>query len=570
MAWEFLLGVLKEGDLMISVRKWWLFVGMLCSVVVSYGCSSSQTAESAKKEDATEQPTDVAGGFGLTCTSKTNHTDIFSADYDCSYLDKSGNNLSDSGDLASKTSVTIGNQPVQVTLRKSDAKNNFTFTTPKGANVKLISKFAIAKNGDTVMKETIYSLQEVTIYNDVTLDTSGNPSTCADTPANCTIQDAQSRSWWSMVISPDGGLSYSDATNRCSSLIYNGQPNTSYGTSRLWRLPTLFERDQFIGRMNRLLVVDRRIKIDAAFWSERSSMDYSATEKRAVACVLDRFDRWTDITTTVTGAPSDCGSTPDRCTKLDEQTKLWWSKPQSPASGLTWSEAKSACSALSYNGKTGWRLPTRDEQISAKEHDIVHANSDQWISSAFMSKNFWSRDFSTKDEDAYSTTPISVGSGSWLEPVSTLNTVACVRPDRVYWEDVTDGGSCVQNQQNCVLKLSSTNMLYSGVLTGIISDTYKTWSDAKSLCQSYNPPGIGGQGTWTLPTMQQMLDANANSLKLVEGWSGGRSMMTAFWSSETDAASPNLANTMTFLYGSTGRNTPSSQLQVFCVKPATF
>ena len=70
---------------------------------------------------------------------------------------------------------------------------------------------------------------------DVTTTDGTTPSTCAETPANCTMQDPISKLKWSnfyKVSEVQGRLTWSGAITYCNDLNYNGQ------TAGSWRLPT--------------------------------------------------------------------------------------------------------------------------------------------------------------------------------------------------------------------------------------------------------------------------------------------------------------------------------------------
>jgi hypothetical protein len=571
-----------------------------------------RTNSDKKSEGTTEQPTEVSGGFGLTCLVTSNESNASRAEYTCTYLDKDGNKFIDRLGLVVNTQLTMGSRSIELTTGRKDEDHSFRFTIPRlsAAGISITSTFVNPQDGRKTLLETATELEKVPSWTDVTLNAENKSSTCKDHPDNCTMTFSNKNDpaiWFTKKTQK--GLTYQNALNFCEFMKHNFEPNNITAASR-WRLAGLEELKKLFALQKQFRVNDRFIEVDqTTYWSEKPDEGTSTgtkvvvaetlqettvqgTENHAAICVLDRVDgngkpfHWSDITTSAAGEVSDCLKTPERCTKRDESSKLWWSATQSPAAGMTWSEAKSHCSGLSYNGRTGWRLPTRDELRYAAGRDILFFAEENWIPDANLRKNIWTSDYSIKDVDAFFALlamqcpvvindpddprycPVQWEAGaSWVQPVSTKNAVVCVRPDKTTWEDMTANGSCEDNYENCVLKLIATNTLYSGVLTGATSSTFKTWEDAKTLCQSYNPTGIGGEGTWTLPSKQQMLDAYSNKLKEFPGWRLS-SMETAFWSNEADAGDPNMVRNMWFSNGSTGLILPTNQNQVFCVKPA--
>jgi hypothetical protein len=97
---------------------------------------------------------------------------------------------------------------------------------------------------------------------------------------------------------------------------------------------------------------------------------------------------WKDVTTTSGGAASDCATDGARCTMQDKITGLWWRKLQ--ASDETWNTAWATCAGLTYNGQTGWRLPTQKELMEAYTHGIRSAASTNWMTEGDMGSWFWS------------------------------------------------------------------------------------------------------------------------------------------------------------------------------------
>jgi hypothetical protein len=85
---------------------------------------------------------------------------------------------------------------------------------------------------------------------------------------------------------------------------------------------------------------------------------------------------WVDVTTV---GPN--------LTLQDPITRLSWSNRRPNA---TWQGAIDHCSALTYNGVSGWRLPTQTELMNANAHGIKIAARANWMTLANMQADFWS------------------------------------------------------------------------------------------------------------------------------------------------------------------------------------
>ena len=96
---------------------------------------------------------------------------------------------------------------------------------------------------------------------------------------------------------------------------------------------------------------------------------------------------WVDVTTTNGTMPSTCNATPANCTMKDTISGLSWSNRRPDA---TWQGAIDHCSALTYNGVSGWRLPTQTELMNANAHGIKIAARANWMTIANMQADFWS------------------------------------------------------------------------------------------------------------------------------------------------------------------------------------
>ncbi len=72
----------------------------------------------------------------------------------------------------------------------------------------------------------------------------------------------------------------------------------------------------------------------------------------------------------------------------DNLTKLWWSNSRFDRS---FDKAASHCTALSYNGRSDWRTPSKEELLVAYNNGIRLQASEDWITTFnFTYSNFWS------------------------------------------------------------------------------------------------------------------------------------------------------------------------------------
>jgi len=96
---------------------------------------------------------------------------------------------------------------------------------------------------------------------------------------------------------------------------------------------------------------------------------------------------WVDVTTTNGTMPSTCNATPANCTMKDTISGLKWSNRRPDG---TWQGAIDHCRALTYNGVSGWRLPTKDELVAANTNGIFGAAKEGWKTASDMNAWFWS------------------------------------------------------------------------------------------------------------------------------------------------------------------------------------
>ena len=94
-------------------------------------------------------------------------------------------------------------------------------------------------------------------------------------------------------------------------------------------------------------------------------------------------------TTAVVSSPwLDVTAVGPNLTLQDTRTGLKWTNRRPDA---TWQGAINHCSALNYNGVTGWRLPTLEEfGGAANVSKIADAARSNWLTATDMNLQFWS------------------------------------------------------------------------------------------------------------------------------------------------------------------------------------
>ena len=85
---------------------------------------------------------------------------------------------------------------------------------------------------------------------------------------------------------------------------------------------------------------------------------------------------WRDVTV-ANNVASDCTTSPSTCTRKDKITGLFWS---GVFAAKTWAQAWSSCTSMTYNGSSGWRLPTQKELFEMS----AHGASTTWVASALL------------------------------------------------------------------------------------------------------------------------------------------------------------------------------------------
>jgi len=260
---------------------------------------------------------------------------------------------------------------------------------------------------------------------------------------NLTLQDQLTGLSWSNM---RPNATWQGASDHCGTLNYNGVSG--------WRLPTQTELMnayahgiKIAARANWMTLAN----IQRNFWSASSYSDdtnyawllyfengYTHYSNKyspfGVVCVRSAADANPSVMTT-TGATitTTTGTTTvatwvnvttvgPNLTLQDPLTRLSWSNRRPDA---TWQGAIDHCSALTYNGVSGWRLPTDKELLNAYDHGIISAARSNWMTFADMQTYFWS---ASSTSLTYLAWFVYLGNGGLDATNKGLsNSVVCVR-----------------------------------------------------------------------------------------------------------------------------------------------
>jgi hypothetical protein len=250
--------------LSLIIRPDLIFLSLLLGACsgAEFAGSGASSATDGKDQKNTEQPSDVAGGFGLTCNSSdsTSNTDVLIG---CTFASKTdGTKFQESSTIKLLVSVKNSGNDLPVSMSAATDASNFSFSAPKEElnNIRIRSTFVDPSNGDKTLTDIAENLSNVLI-----------PMTSVCTPNAVETQSC-------VVANGTGGQS-----RTCSSAGSWG----SFGACSA-------------------------ISCDAGFnW-------------KAGSCAAP--PTWVDVTTTTSGAPSTCAANQDRCSKKLSDSSLWWSK----------------------------------------------------------------------------------------------------------------------------------------------------------------------------------------------------------------------------------------------------
>lgn len=245
--------------------------------------------------------------------------------------------------------------------------------------------------------------------------------------------------------------------------------------------------------------------------------------------------------TTVSGYPSDYIA-------IDNLSGAYWSYCPLGLSGATCatgtestmnhSTALTACntlSAVTFAGRTDWRLPRADELMSILDHMAV--SNPATVPELFSTGTFlyWSSTTNPNNSSLAYTYDGTLNGQSTLTGV-TVNTVRvrCISdPNPHVPQYVNNGDDTVTETvhglrwQRCALG-AVNDATCSGTATG-----YTTWADAMNACESLSLAGIT---TWRLPNLNELtslIDYTSSGLINATYFPGSVSASGGFWSSTT-------------------------------------
>ncbi len=356
-----------------------------CSGVNLYGCSGalktnsdSSTKSSGKTETTTEQPEDVAGGFGLSClpsyTAVTNITDV---DYSCSLNDSDDGTAPDGQNTNLELVVKVGENVIPIDSRILASKKTFGFRIPLADKTKVQ---ITSKNQVTTLERF------ATKWDDMTLLASRGQNNCQTLPDSCAKRDPKSNLWWSKPQS--NAQTWNEATNTCSALSYNAVTG--------WRLPTIDEllfasRDDIqFNASDSWLTSDM---MNREYWSSDVSDSTTGwygilssgyrwvdakTQKKSVVCVREDQIIWQNMTGLDSARKASCKSTPGKCIlKLVATNTLYGGILTGSATTTwkTWDEAQALCQTYNptdpnSSQNAGWTLPSLQQLREARVNGI--------------------------------------------------------------------------------------------------------------------------------------------------------------------------------------------------------
>jgi hypothetical protein len=141
----------------------------LAVTTVTVSCSGAKFAASSGKssggttEKPAEQPEDVAGGFGLTCSQSDNQADPLSIDYSCTFVTNIGQKFQETADQKVELKVQSGGKDVTFVNQDPTSSSSFKFTVLKSeiTSVKIAAKVTNPLDGNKVKGEINKALSDV-------------------------------------------------------------------------------------------------------------------------------------------------------------------------------------------------------------------------------------------------------------------------------------------------------------------------------------------------------------------------------------------------------------------------
>jgi len=138
-------------------------MGMAVSCSGAKFAGGSGKGSGATTEQPTEQPEEVAGGFGLTCMPADNADDPLKTDFTCTFVSNDGAKFQETTDQKVDLQVQASDKTVAFNAQDPAAPSSFKFTVLKSevANIKIAVKVVNPQNGNKVKGELNKGLPDV-------------------------------------------------------------------------------------------------------------------------------------------------------------------------------------------------------------------------------------------------------------------------------------------------------------------------------------------------------------------------------------------------------------------------
>ncbi len=110
----------------------------------------------SKTEQTTEQPTEVAGGFGLTCMSDDNRSDSLKTDFSCDFVNESDQLFQDAPDKKLDVTVMADTQLIDIDFATPGVSSSFQFSlmTSDISKAQVHVKIKNPLQNDKIIEET--------------------------------------------------------------------------------------------------------------------------------------------------------------------------------------------------------------------------------------------------------------------------------------------------------------------------------------------------------------------------------------------------------------------------------
>ena len=237
---------------------------------------------------------------------------------------------------------------------------------------------------------------------------------------------------------------------------------------------------------------------------------------------------------------------------LDNNTKLEWQQTFYSSTN-SWFGAENLCNNLTYDEKSGWRLPTPQELLTILENGKSSPMVNETYFPNIKKQSFWSS--AAYDGNSEYAWYLSFDTGTIAtKKKSESNYILCVRGTVL---PVGFFNSYEEDNGETIVHDTKTNLTWQKTY---VSD--KTWEEALSHCEQLN---YGGYSNWRLPNKNE-LTSLVNYGTHFPASDFPNTPSESFWTSSTKVGSTSYAWSVKFDYGSVNSNTKSTKNRVRCVK----